>query len=110
MIDPNSKEDPKFKELIKVGYLFFVFLKIFNYWARVIYKLVTKHTIKEEQFVTEVCLWKLKTQTRMVLVRLKAAMRETKKRLKVRVPMVVMENSSTACFYILVIIKVRPGA
>lgn len=31
MIDPNSKEDPKFKELIKVGYLFFVFLKIFNY-------------------------------------------------------------------------------
>jgi len=46
----------------------------------------------------------------MVLVRLKAAMRETKKRLKVRVPMVVMENSSTACFYILVIIKVRLGA
>jgi len=30
MIDPNSKEDPKFKELIKVGNHCFVLLQTFN--------------------------------------------------------------------------------
>lgn len=30
MIDPNSKEDPKFKELIKVGNYYFVLLQ-FNW-------------------------------------------------------------------------------
>lgn len=78
MIDPNSKEDPKFKELIKVGYQYLVFFQIFNHWARAIYKLVTMDTIEEEQLITEVHLWKLRRQTRMLLVRLKATMRETR--------------------------------